>query len=74
MDVSLIREKIARGDLPDSEWDLARLTLGGLSPCAACDGPTTGLHAAVECHYGGRRMMLHPDCYVMWEEARRPLS
>jgi hypothetical protein len=70
MDVSLIREKIARGELPGIDWDATRLTVGGLSSCAACGTPTTPVDAAVECYHAGTRVLLHPDCYVMWEEAR----
>lgn len=70
MDLSSIRNKIARGDLPSSDWEATRLTIGGLGECVACDGPTTPAQPAVECRHAGRRFMLHPDCYVMWEEAR----
>jgi hypothetical protein len=70
-DIGWFNPSCARGELPGSEWDVTRLTLGGLSPCAACDEPTTGRDAAVECYFAGRRMMMHPDCYVMWDEARQ---
>ena len=70
MDVSLIQAKLTKGLLP-SEWDTApRTILGGLATCAACDEPTTPHDVAVECQHAGRRFVLHPDCYVMWEEAR----
>jgi hypothetical protein len=71
MDLSHIRKKIARGELPGTDWEGTRLTLGGLFPCAVCDTPTTPADAAVECQHGGGRVLLHPDCYVLWEEARR---
>ena len=73
VDLSAIREKIGRGDLPREEWDYTHVIIGGFhSSCAACDSATTPVDLAVECHYGDKRVVLHPDCYVMWEEARRP--
>ena len=72
MDLSAIKAKLARGELPTTDWDHPpRLTLGGGGDCIACDQPTTVADPAVECVHGGRRVMLHPDCYVMWEEACR---
>lgn len=70
MDLSLIRTKIEHGELPATDWDATRMTFGAASVCAGCDGPTTPADAVVECRHAGRRVMLHPDCYVMWEEAR----
>ena len=67
-----MREKIERGELPRDDWDETRLIVGGFhSRCAACDSPTTPIDPALECHLGDRRVVLHPDCYVMWEEARQ---
>ena len=69
MDLSPIREKIERGALPRDDWDNTRVIVGGFhSSCAACDGPTTAADVAFECRH---RVVLHPDCYVMWEEARK---
>lgn len=71
MDLSAIKAKLTRGDLPRTDWDRPpRLTSGGRGDCVACDGPTTPVDIAVECQRAGQRVMLHPDCYVMWEEAR----
>jgi hypothetical protein len=73
MDLSLIREKITRGDLPRDDWNETRLIVGGFhSSCAACDGPTMPADIAFEGRHGAKRVVLHPDCYVMWEEARQP--
>jgi hypothetical protein len=72
MDLSLVRKKISRSELPRDDWDRTRMMIGGFHFCAACDTPTTSVDLAVECHHGGTRVVLHPDCYVMWEEARQP--
>ena len=72
MDLSQVRQKIERGDLPREDWDETRVITGGFhSGCAACDTPTTSADVAFECHHGDKRVVLHPDCYVMWNEARQ---
>lgn len=72
MNLSLVRDKIERGDLPREDWEQTRtINRGFHSPCAACDTPTMPVDMAVECHQGGKRFVLHPDCFVMWDEARR---
>jgi hypothetical protein len=59
MDLSLIREKIARGDLPRDDWNQTRLIVGGFhSSCAACDGPTTPANVAFECRHGDNRVVV----------------
>lgn len=63
-----IRQKLASGTLP-REWDRTRMVPGGLvGPCAGCDSPTTPDNVAVRCETGGVAVVLHPDCYVIWEE------
>jgi len=72
MDVSAVLAKIGQGVLPQVDWDWTRLTAGHpLRACVVCDTPTSAVDAAVECYRGDIGVMLHPDCYVLWEEARR---
>jgi hypothetical protein len=68
-----IREKLASGKLPREDWDRTRMVLGGpaASPCVACGEPTTPENLAVWCERGGHGVALHPDCYVLWDEARQ---
>lgn len=70
MDLSLIRAKLASGALPWTDWDHTHIVVGGFGQCAGCDAATSPIDLAVECDQDGRRVTLHPDCYVMWEEAR----
>jgi hypothetical protein len=68
--MDLIRERVASGELPADDWERTRLILGGaIGPCAACDAPTTAENPAVWCERAGRAFVLHPDCYVLWEQA-----
>jgi len=71
MDLTQVRAKIATGELPSTDCDTTHLVIGGLEPCVACGQPTTPTNPAVECAYGRDRYIFHPDCYVMWEEARK---
>ena len=71
MDLSHVQAKIAKGDLPRTDCDSTHLVIGGLRPCVVCEQPTTPTTPAVECAYGHDRYICHPDCYVMWEEARK---
>ena len=69
--MDLIRQKLARGELPHEDWDRTRMVIGGaVGPCAACGTATTAENSAVWCERAGQAVVLHPDCYVLWEEAR----
>jgi hypothetical protein len=71
MDLSPIRENIERGALARDDWDNTRVIVGGFSLV---------LRRLRWSYNGGRRrlrvpprhnrVVLHPDCYVMWDEAR----
>jgi hypothetical protein len=65
-----VNTKLEQGILPRSAFDRTRLVVGGLADCAACDTPTTPSDPAVRCEYEGGTLMLHPDCYLLWEQAR----
>ena len=65
-----IRQKLATGKLPQ-KWDRTRTALGGIiGPCAGCDAPTSSDNLAVWCERAGLAFVLHPDCYVIWEQLR----
>jgi hypothetical protein len=71
MDLSLVRAKIAEGSLPRTDWDRTRLMVGtphGI--CFVCHQRTSPANMAVECQRAGLVFLLHPDCYVLWQEAR----
>jgi hypothetical protein len=65
-----IKAKLLRGELPRAAEQVRLIGGGMVGPCAACDTPTTPHNFAVLCQHGGRRFVLHPDCYVAWDEAR----
>jgi hypothetical protein len=67
-----IRAKVASGDLPREDWDRTRMVIGGPAAglCVGCDTPTTAENLAVSCEGAGRRVILHLDCYALWEQAR----
>jgi len=71
MDVSIVRAKVANGSLPRTDWDWTRLGVGAPDrACSICATPTSPNDMAVECCRAGLIFILHPDCYVVWEEAR----
>ena len=71
MELSRVRAKLAAGILPRTDWDRTRLALGGQGACFVCEEATSPVDMTVECYRAGVIFTLHPDCYVMWEEARR---
>ena len=71
MDLRQATEKLERGILPSTDFERTRVVTGGLGECAVCDTRTTPTEPAVACDYGGQTLLLHPDCFVLWEEARR---
>ena len=71
MDLSGVRVKIAEGILPRTDWDWTRLVVGGRGACFVCDEATSPIDMTVQCYRAGVGFTLHPDCYVIWEEARK---
>lgn len=72
---SVITAKLASGHLPRADWERTYIAAGGIvGPCAGCDTPTTRHDAVVLGYYAGRRVVLHPDCYVLWDEERERAS
>ena len=71
MDLSAVRAKIAAGILPRAECHQTRIRTRPATICRVCDGPTTSVDMVAECHWAGLVLIAHPDCFVMWEEARR---
>jgi hypothetical protein len=71
MDVSAVRAKIASGVLPRTKWDWTRLLVGVPDrSCSICEEATSPTDMAVECYRGPLMFTLHPDCYLLWEQAR----
>jgi hypothetical protein len=70
VDLRQVTDKLEKGVLPSSDFDRTRLIVGGLGDCAACDNATTPADPAVQCEYQDQTLLLHPDCYVLWEQAR----
>ena len=71
MDLSGVRAKIADGALPQKDRDRTRLMLGARGTCFVCEQATSPVDMTVECYRAKVIFTLHPDCYVIWEEARR---
>ena len=66
-----IRTKLARGLLPREDFQHEHVVPGGLvGPCAGCDAPTTPRDPVFIGEHAGGRLVLHPDCYVAWDEER----
>ena len=74
MDLSAARAKIAAGILPRTDWEWTRAVVRPPRRCHLCDKPTTPADMVVECCRAGLIVTLHPDCFVMWEEARKLAS
>ena len=70
MDLSAVRAKIEGGILPQTDWDRTRLIVGAWGMCVVCEQATSPVDMAVECYRAQLIFTLHPDCYVMWQEAR----
>ena len=71
MDLSAARAKIAAGILPRGDWEWARTAIRPPGRCQVCDEPTTPADLVVECCRAALVVTLHPDCFVMWDEARK---
>lgn len=72
---SVIRAKLASGHLPRQDWEQTHIVLGGMvGPCEGCDTPTTSHDPVVVGEHEGRRLVLHPDCYIVWDEERSRAS
>ena len=71
MELSAVRAKIAAGVLPRTTWDWTRLLVGVPDRvCSICIQPTSATNMSVECYRGPLVFTLHPDCYLLWEQAR----
>ena len=66
----LIRAKLTAGELPRGDWDRVRYLRTGFGTCSACEQPIRPTDVPAECEPGGRTFLLHPNCYVMRDEAR----
>lgn len=71
MDLSAARAKIAAGILPRGDWDWTRAAIRPAGRCQVCDEPTTPVDFVVECCRAALVVTMHPDCFVMWDEARK---
>jgi hypothetical protein len=61
-----------QGILPRAECDWTRLVVGSTyGGCFVCGKATSPATMTVECYRANVGFTLHPDCYVMWEEARK---
>ena len=67
---SLIQQKVVNGGLPSKRWETVRVIDGGSAACSGCETPTRPHELAAECVTDGSRVVLHPDCFIIWEEAR----
>lgn len=68
---SVIRAKLASGHLPREDWERTYMAQGGIvGACVGCDTPTTPHDPVVIGEHAGRRVVLHVDCYVVWDEER----
>jgi hypothetical protein len=67
---SIVRDKLARGDLPRSEEARLTMNLGLIGPCDVCGSSITGMECIAELH-DGRKLRFHPLCIEAWHRERR---
>lgn len=67
---SIVRQKLATGQLPKGEEARLTLNLGPISPCDACGSPITGMEYIAELH-DGRKFRFHALCIEAWQCERR---
>jgi len=67
---SIVRHKLATGQLPRSEQAKLTLNLGLISPCVACGAPIRGMECIAEFH-DGRKLRFHALCIEAWHLERR---
>ena len=70
MNLTGVRARIVQGILPRTDWDWTRLVLGARGAYFVCEQATSPVDMTVECYRARVIFTLHPDCYVMWDEAR----
>ncbi len=66
---SIVRQKLATGELPKGEEARLTLNLGPISPCDACGSPITGMEYIAELH-DGRKLRFHALCIEAWQRER----
>ena len=66
---SIVRQKLATGELPKGEEARLTLNLGLISPCDACGAPITGMEHIAELH-DGRKFRFHALCIEAWQRER----
>jgi hypothetical protein len=67
---SVVRDKLAKGELPKGEEARLTMNLGLVSPCDACGSPITGMECIAELH-DGRKLRFHALCIEAWHRQRR---
>jgi hypothetical protein len=66
---SIVRNKMATGELPTSEEARLMLNLGLVGPCDTCGTPITGIEHIAELH-DGRKLRFHAVCIEAWQRER----
>lgn len=66
---SIVREKLAAGELPKGEEVSLTLNLGLISACDVCGAPITRMEYVAE-HHDGRKFRFHARCIEAWQRER----
>jgi len=67
---SIVRDKLAKGELPKGEEARLTMNLGPISPCDVCGSRITGMEYMAEL-YDGRKLRFHALCIEAWHRERR---
>jgi hypothetical protein len=66
-----IRDRIARGELPDVDCRIIWCGAGRGQRCAVCQTGILGSDLAIDClRPGGETIRFHGRCYSVWQAAR----
>ena len=71
-----IAAKMEQGALPKDDCQRIDVVVTSHEVCAACEERLDAAEGGVRCRVADRTFLLHPQCYIAWQEllpARRPM-
>lgn len=71
----VVREKLARGDLPQEKCFITWFGPGSGQRCVVCEGVILPAEIECECeHPRGGLIRFHHVCFATWDEARQDMA